>query len=223
MQLARRRLNEQNEAQGLLSLEMGIGINTGTCIVGNMGAVQRIKYGVVGSAVNLASRLESFTAGGQVLISESTYQAVAPHFEVAGPLEAYAKGVEGALRLWEVRGVASKEKDKSLPPTVPDLIRLAAPLPVLVRLITGKRVSPEPYKGGLLQLSSAGAELETELPLEIFAALQMEIPGLAEPGLLIDAKVVGVAESRDSYIIKFSRLPGAAAAAVSRILAENPK
>ena len=39
---------------------------------------------------------------------------------------------------------------------------------------------------------SAGAELETELPLEIFAPLQMEIPGLAEPGLLIDAKVVGV-------------------------------
>ena len=223
MQLAWRRLNEQNEAQGLLSLEMGIGINTGTCIVGNMGAMQRIKYGVVGSAVNLASRLESFTAGGQVLISESTYQAVAPHFELAGPMEAYAKGVEGALRLWEVRGVA-QEKDKSLPPTVPGLIRLAAPLPVLVRLITGKRVNPEPYKGGLVQLSSAGAELETELPLEIFAALQMEIPGLAEPALLIDAKVVGVAESnKDSYIIKFSGLPGAAAAALSRILAENPK
>jgi len=96
-------------------------------------------------------------------------------------------------------------------------------LPVSVRLITGKRVSPEPYEGGLVQLSSAGAELETELPLEIFAALQMEIPGLAEPALLIDAKVVGVTESRDYYIIKFSGLPGAAAAALSRILAENPK
>ncbi|MGA9460528.1 MAG: hypothetical protein WBV16_12580, partial [Desulfobaccales bacterium] len=71
---------------------------------------------------------------------------------------------------------------------------------------------------------AAGAELETELPLEIFAPLQMEIPGLAEPGLLIDAKVVGVGETnKDSYIIKFSGLPGAAAAALSRILAENLK
>ena len=43
MQLVRQRLNEQNEAQGLQSLEMGIGINTGGCIVGNMGAMQRIK------------------------------------------------------------------------------------------------------------------------------------------------------------------------------------
>src|SRR5208337_5131116 len=221
-QLARQRLNEQNEAQGLLSLEMGIGINTGICIVGNMGALQRIKYGVVGSAVNLASRLESFTVGGQVLISESTYQAVAPQFELAGPLAAYAKGVEGAIRLWEVRGVA-QEKDKSLPPTVPGLIRLASPLPVLVRLLTGKRVSPEPYEGRLIQLSSAGAELETELPLEIFAPLQMEIPDLAGPGLLIDAKVVGVGEAGKSYILKFSGLSEAAAAAVSRILAESAK
>ncbi len=220
MQLVRQRLNEQNEAQGLQSLEMGIGINTGGCIAGNMGAMQRIKYGVVGHAVNLASRLESFTVGGQVLISESTYQAVAPHFGLAGPLEAYAKGVEGALRIWEVRGVA-QEKDKSLPPTVPGLIRLAAPLPVLVRLLTGKRVSPEPYAGRLIQLSSAGAELETEVPLEIFAALQIEIPGLAGPGLLIDAKVVGVGEPGDSYIIKFSGVSEAAAAAVNLWLADE--
>ena len=156
-----------------------------------------------------------------MLISESTYQAVAPHFELAGPLEAYAKGVEGAIRLWEVRGVA-QEKDKSLPPTVPGLIRLAAPLPVTVRLITGKQVSPEPHAGRLIQLSSAGAELEAEVPLEIFAALQMEIPGLAGPDLLIDAKVVGVGEPGDSYVIKFSGLPEAAAAAVSHILAESP-
>ncbi len=220
MQLARQRLNGQNEAQGLLSLEMGIGINTGTCVVGNMGSMQRIKYGVVGHAVNLASRLESFTVGGQVLISESTYQAVAPQFELAGPLSAYAKGVEGAIRLWEVRGVA-QEKDKSLPPTVPGLIRLAAPLPVLVRLITGKQISPASYEGRLVQLSSIGAELETDLPLETFAALQIEIPGPAGPGLLIDAKVVSGGESEDSYIIKFSGLSEAAAAIANLWLADK--
>ncbi|MGD0826928.1 MAG: adenylate/guanylate cyclase domain-containing protein [Desulfobaccales bacterium] len=214
MQLARQEMNRAHEGENLPLMEMGIGINTGLCVVGNMGSLMRIKYGVVGHAVNLASRLESFTMGGQVLISESTYQAVAPQFELAGPLSAYAKGVEGAIRLWEVRGVA-QQKDKSLPHTVPGLIRLAAPLSVLVRLITGKQVSAAPYQGRLVQLSSTGAELETELPLEIFDALQIEISSPAEPGLLIDTKVVGVGEPGDSYIIKFSGLSEAAAAAVN--------
>jgi hypothetical protein len=64
-------------------------------------------------------------------------------------------------------------------------------------------------------LSSSGAELETELPLEIFAALQIEIPGVAGPGHLMDVKVVGMGEPGVSYIIKFTGLSEAAAAAVN--------
>lgn len=64
-------------------------------------------------------------------------------------------------------------------------------------------------------MSPTGAELETELPLEIFAALQIEIPGPLGPGLLTDAKVVGVGKPENSYIIKFSGLSEAAAAAVN--------
>ncbi|MCB0258643.1 MAG: adenylate/guanylate cyclase domain-containing protein, partial [Calditrichaeota bacterium] len=50
-------------------LEMGIGINTGEMVIGNIGSPRRMKYGVVGSHVNLAARIESCTIGGQVLIS----------------------------------------------------------------------------------------------------------------------------------------------------------
>lgn len=214
MQLAHQRLNRDFTEANLPLMEMGIGINSGPCVVGNMGSIMRIKYGVVGHAVNLASRLESFTAGGQVLISESTHQAVAGQFAVVGPLETYAKGVEAAIHLWEVRGIPHRE-DKTLPPTVPGLTRLAEPIPVRFRLITGKQISSSPYEGRLLQLSPAGAELETGLALEVFSSLQVELPGPRGSSFLVDGKVVGVGESTASGILRFAGLDEASAAAVN--------
>ncbi len=57
-------------------LEMGIAVNTGTVLVGNIGSEQRLKYGVVGAPVSMAARLESTTVGGQVVIGQATYEAV---------------------------------------------------------------------------------------------------------------------------------------------------
>ena len=61
-------INEHNAKLGLPKLEMGIALNTGEVIVGNIGSQKHIKYGVVGSHVNLTARIESNTVGGQVLI-----------------------------------------------------------------------------------------------------------------------------------------------------------
>jgi len=76
MQNALMKLNREIVKEDYPPLEMGIGINTGTVIVGNIGSELRAKYGIVGSAVNIAARIESNTTGGQVLISEATYNAV---------------------------------------------------------------------------------------------------------------------------------------------------
>jgi adenylate cyclase len=55
MQLAMVSINEQNRREDLPELEMGIGIHTGQVVVGNIGSQERMKYGVVGSHVNLTS------------------------------------------------------------------------------------------------------------------------------------------------------------------------
>src|SRR5262249_47982148 len=72
MQQAMKGINEQNARAGLPAIEMGIALNTGEVIVGNIGSQKHIKYGVVGSHVNLTARIESNTAGGQILISQTT-------------------------------------------------------------------------------------------------------------------------------------------------------
>jgi len=72
MQLAMDGINEQNKREDLPELEMGIGIHTGQVVLGNIGSSERMKYGVVGSHVNLTSRIQSYTVGGQILISETT-------------------------------------------------------------------------------------------------------------------------------------------------------
>lgn len=53
MQLAMHEVNERNKAAGYPEVAMGIGINTGSAVVGNIGSRKRVKYGVVGSSVNL--------------------------------------------------------------------------------------------------------------------------------------------------------------------------
>ena len=70
-------LIQQLEDQGLPRIDIGIGINTGTCIVGNMGSESRFDYSVIGDAVNLGARLEGQTRnydGVRVLLGPETYQ-----------------------------------------------------------------------------------------------------------------------------------------------------
>ena len=76
------KLNEGWRAQGIPSLDIGVGINTGEAVVGNMGAELRFDYTAIGDTVNLASRLEGMNKlyGTHVLVSEFTYNHVKDDF-----------------------------------------------------------------------------------------------------------------------------------------------
>ena len=78
MQLAMDSINQQHRHESLPEVEMGIGVYMGEVVVGNIGSQKRMKYGAVGSHVNLASRIKSCTVGGQILISEATLQEAGP-------------------------------------------------------------------------------------------------------------------------------------------------
>jgi class 3 adenylate cyclase len=105
MQAAMDEINRLNVAEGSPYLEMGIVVNTGEVIVGNIGSERRTKYGLVGSQVNLTGRMESFALGGQVLVSPYAYSRVREYVDVINILRVEMKGIPEPIDLYDVRGI----------------------------------------------------------------------------------------------------------------------
>ncbi len=105
MQSSMAAVNRENRSRGFPPLSMGIGINTGDVIVGNIGSEERAKYGVVGHHINLASRVEGKSLGGQILITPSTFEQVKDMVIIRSVQTAKLKGVEEDVTLYEAIGM----------------------------------------------------------------------------------------------------------------------
>ena len=105
MQLAMTSVNDRNRQAGYPEVALGIGINTGEVVMGNIGSKKRIKYAVVGRAVNLTARIESYTVGGQIFISESTLDECGDICRIDTAMKVMPKGVKKPLTIHEVGGI----------------------------------------------------------------------------------------------------------------------
>jgi adenylate cyclase len=174
MQLAMETVNAQNRHEGLPEVEMGIGIHTGEVVVGNIGSHKRAKYGVVGSHVNLTSRIESFTIGGQILISEATKQSVESRLEIAEQMEIEAKGILHPVRLYDVQGIG-EPCNLALPETAYTLFPLREHIPLRYKPLEGKSLDGFTFTGQVVKLSVKGCEISSDTPVTIWSNLKMQL------------------------------------------------
>jgi len=101
------KLKELNEKMGT-EIDIGIGINTDTVYVGNMGSEKRFNYTAIGDGVNLASRLESKTKelNCKILISHTTYEQVKTHFRCRYIGEVKVKGKEEKIKVYSLESLS---------------------------------------------------------------------------------------------------------------------
>ena len=207
MQLAMPRVNAWNVENGLPELEMGIGINTGEVVVGNIGSRKRAKYGVVGSNVNLAGRIEGYTIGGQILIAGATRDAVKAPLTILGDQTVEPKGVAHPITLYEIGGLGGVH-GLELPRRDVKWTDVEPALPVSFQWVRGKDVAREQQDGMIVRLSTNEAEIQSLTPPPPLTDLKLLLkPTEGGPIAGIYGKVLRRPPVDRSFVLRFTAVP----------------
>ncbi|MFM7784528.1 MAG: adenylate/guanylate cyclase domain-containing protein [Gammaproteobacteria bacterium] len=164
MQAAVARMDEDYRARGLPEVYAGIGINTGRVLAGWLGSPQHREYSVVGNAVNLASRIESLSLRGQVLLGQRSCELAGDFARVGEAAQAFVKGQPEPVTVHELLGIP----ELGLEVRRRDLRRshrVRVHMPVDYQLLEGKLVRPEIHNGTVHDIGYRGllAELHAEV------------------------------------------------------------
>jgi class 3 adenylate cyclase/DNA-binding NarL/FixJ family response regulator len=100
MQIEMYNFNEKMSTDGFPNFFMGIGLNFGEVIVGNIGSESRAKYGIVGLPVNIANRIQSIAKAGEIILSQSLYDHINNEITIKKSFQTELKGVGGISTLY---------------------------------------------------------------------------------------------------------------------------
>lgn len=188
MQAAMAEINTINETDGLPYLEMGIAVNTGNAVVGNIGSEKRTKYGAVGAQVNFTGRMESFSVGGQVLISPSTFTRVSDFAEVGHSFEVQMKGVPGTVTLYDIQGMSGPSRIR-LAEKNDCLTQLPEPIEAQLYRIHDKIITGTAQRVWITNLCPSEAILTCEVELAQWEDVHLSL--LHEDGIEMPGKIFG--------------------------------
>lgn len=153
MQNAMEEVNTWNREHGYPDLAMGIGINSGTAVVGNIGSEQKMKYGCMGETVNLTGRLETFSLGGEICISEATRKLLRDKIMIIEENSFMPKGGRTPMKFYTIGGYGESYTLSSFARRI-RWRKLSEAKELTYYLLDGKTVDPEPHSGTLTKVSS---------------------------------------------------------------------
>lgn len=201
MQRAMTKFNEQSAMMGLPELFVGIGINSGEVMAGDLGSLDHKEYTVIGDEVNLVSRIEAQSLRGQILLSENTYRLAMGFVDVSDPNQVMVKGKKDPVRLFELIST-----DKPIAMAVPrreirKSPRVEVSIPVFFQVLEGKEVLPEIHRGDVVDLSYNGMQAMIPYALrentDIRISLSLHL--LSDESTEMYARVLGVKDGPDGY------------------------
>jgi adenylate cyclase len=184
MQIAMDKVNLKSAELGLDNLYMGIGINTGDALGSVLGSSIYREYTMIGTTVNLASRIEAYTLRGQILISKYTREHAGVFIETGMENEVHAKGMAHPLQLYELLSISHPEKIKLPVRDNRRALRIKISLPVSYQLLDGKSVLPDVYEGHVVDISYGGMMINTPIPMNQYSDIKMKVnlsPLMTEP------------------------------------------
>jgi len=205
MQLAMDDVNAEFERRGYPQVEMGIGINSGEVIVGNIGSSKRSKYGVVGRHVNTTSRIESYTIGGQILVSESTRSICGDLLRIAGEIKVMPKGIQKEISIFDVSGIYGEQPLLLPERNDAEMKAGVSSVPVRITLLEGKQMG-ESFGGRIVASGARRLELESEQPCSAFSDLKIDT-GDGEVSLEVYGKVIRV-DGDSQLLVHITSAPG---------------
>jgi len=209
MQLAMNEINEMNELEGLPHLEMGVAVNTGIVVVGNIGSEKRSKYGAVGSQVNFTGRIESFTVGGQILVSKTTYEKLSDILVLGSILRVEMKGVPGLVELYDIRGIRGSY-NLLLPERDRARVELKEGITVQIDTLDQKTISIAQATGLITSVSPTSAVLVLRNEIRQWEDLRLRLIKDARQHVAGDvyAKAIEVTKTDEGYkvVLRFTSL-----------------
>lgn len=173
MQKAMLEINSEQRQLDLPELAMGIGINSGEVVVGNIGSKERAKYSAIGAPINTAYRIESYTVGGQILISPSTHERVKSTVHVRGTMEVQFKGIDHPVTLYDVEGIGGRYEIFLPVRSAVPLAELKASFPVTCFPLVGKTVSEAAISGSVTHLGESAAKVTLDQAVEARSNLKV--------------------------------------------------
>lgn len=201
MENAMRKVNEWNKVNGFPPLEMGIGINSGKVVVGNIGSSQKMKYGCMGESVNLAGRIETLTTGGQIYISQYTKALIEDKLAIVNEQSILPKGAKEHIKIFEVQGIGNITQTEHKKHAIQWNEKIFNAEIKFFELV-GKNVSDKLYEGKFIRLSTDEqyALIQTEKHLENFQNLMIDIGQ--------DLYVKVIENNNNDYTVCFTAKPG---------------